>query len=259
MATTKNISSGNVDEVTLEEFSESKEVHPRAIMTIRRSNGIPYPFKVQSVIDIIQSGNGLDPSTRVPFSQLTKERAFLYKQSLEEFPDYVLTSDRIKDLYKRWTSPQMCEKTRLEARCFLQAEDLLDIFKTFDGSGSMKNREMAYRYLATTGKKWVLRTSSVKNTEFDKAYVMTINSTARLIPRTIHSLPGPLMEDKNPESKGFQDCLIIHRIGDGFYANVVLANTTEIPENFTYSRCYPTIIDFLEDTLPESYLRPNST
>jgi len=80
----------NEDIITTQEFNYDENSHPRSVMTIRRDNNIPYPYFTQSVIDIIQKGDGKDPITRKPFDDLTIQRAFLYQECMEKFPNYSL-------------------------------------------------------------------------------------------------------------------------------------------------------------------------
>lgn len=207
---------GNFDPLTIEEFDNS---HPRAVMMVRRGNGIPYPINVKSVMDIITRGNNQDPFTREVYSENVRQRAELYYKAIKEFPVYKLNSE---DLYKRWAdtlfipinplSPKdnlSRERTRLEARCFLQIEDLVDFFKPFFGNGSNMNREEAVRYLKETGLSWILRNSSRKDTEYDKYYALTTNNPKVMVPHY----------------------LICHKIGEGFF----------VSEKF-----FPSIIDCLE-------------
>lgn len=234
MQFTRELSKDNIDPVELEEFKGEETAHPREIITIRRANNKPHPYYVRSVIAILDRGNGCDPETRQPFSQLTIQRARLYQDCLTFFPNYTMENLDVKNIYIRWRSTYNTnislmsnELTRLEARCFLQASDLIDIFNNFDGSGSMMNREKAEQVLTTVGD-WLLRPSSVIDTEYDKAYVLSRYTT-----------------------EGCRHYLIIHRIGEGFYYNVNGIDRGMLASSpiTRYAKAYPTIINLLEDVV----------
>ena len=222
-----------MDPVTWEDFKTDEKAHPRAVMTIRRSNGVPYPYLVSTVMRLIRAGQP-EPVTRAPFSAITKKRAELYSECMQVFPDYTLEDLDTVDLFRRWQetfnpfsqlSEEQKEHTRLEARCFLQAEDLLTIFKKYQGKGSNENRAKAMDDVAQ-GYRWILRNSSVRDTEYEKAYALTRNEG-----RVCHYL-------------------IIHKIGDGFYYNVKNIGRGESAGKFFICRpdfaVYPTIIQLLE-------------
>lgn len=212
---------GEIDPITIEEFDNS---HPRAVMMIRRSKGIPFPINVKSVLDIITKGNNRDPFTREIYSENVRKRAELYYKAVVEFPRYKLNSG---ELYKRWLDTFVCdrlalkyghpvmpevkkiqERTRLEARCFLQAEDLMDFFKPFFGNSSNMNRKEAEKYLLDSGYEWILRNCSKENTEYDMYYALT-------------ALKGLVVNHY----------LICHKLGEGFFCN---------------DKFFPSIIDCIE-------------
>lgn len=227
----KDISREENDVITSEEFPSDAKTHPRAIMLVRRTNDRPYPFFTQSVIDIITKGDGCDPITRQPFSELTKQRAELYVKSLEQFPEYRIDTLDSRNLYTRWIDTYkdgtditvQVRKIRLEANCFLQAKDLIGVFMSFGGKGSLENRESAISFLNQTGRKWILRNCSLQDTEFSNAYALT------------YLIAGIASH-----------VLIVHRIGDGFYYDVRVGRGTVLTDNFEYSRCYPTIVSLLD-------------
>lgn len=225
------------DILTLEEIKYDQLSHPRAVMTIRRSNGLPYPFLVKTIVQLIERGNGQDPVTRQPFSDLTKQRAFLYNDCLRAFPNYQLNKMNAHNLYQRWVSTYQQDmdskerdKVRLEAKCFLQAEDLMGIFNSFHGKGSMLNRVSAEAALEN-GQTWILRDSSVKDTEYDHAYTLTKRVGTQI-----------------------EHFLIIHRIGDGFYfgAKGIMRGKSATDMAGWFSS-YPTIIHLLEANVQLSF------
>lgn len=220
------------DPITLEDFKYSEKDHPRSIINIRRSNEIPYPYSVPTMTAMISRGQLYDPVTREPLSELAIKRIALYNESLQMFPSYSLDTH---DLYQRWLlcrrpdiklSPKQIDCIRLEAYCFLQAENLLGLFQTFAGKGSMLNRQEAEKYLRETGKKWILRTSSLIDTEYNKGYCLSIIKDDRI-----------------------HHNAIVHKIGDGFYFNVGIERGQKIENVFTYEKAYPTIIHLLEDQI----------
>lgn len=225
------------DVISAEEFPSDDRAHPRTVILVRRTNGRPYPFLTTSVMDIINKGNGCDPVTRQPFSPLTIQRADLYNRSLVEFPDYQVKSLNTKDLYIRWINTHKSNtrwtdeiaRTRLEARCFLQAEDLMGIFQTFSGKGSIANRDSSVEFLRKTNRDWVLRHCSLKDTEYDKAYALTY-----------------LLPNGNPTH-----IVIVHRIGEGFYYDILINRKSSIDFDFEYARSYPTIVNLLEAEIPK--------
>lgn len=223
------------DIITAEQFPTSDSTHPRSIMLIRRTNRIPYPYLVTTVMDLITKGNGCDPVTRQPFSLLTRQRAELYYKSLCEFPTMKMNELNTSELYHRWINTHKSgtvitddvRRTRLEAECFLQIEDLLGIFESFHGKGSLLNRKSAEDFLTSTNRRWVLRHCSIEDTQYDKAYGLSYRT-----------------------EKDFFHMLIVHRIGEGFFYGVILARNTPVNKNLVYSRSYPTIITLLETEIP---------
>lgn len=223
---TNMLSRNRVDDVSLEEF---KTEHPRETILIRRSNNIPYPMSVKTAYFILESGDRKDPITREYFSDINIRRIMLYYRAFQQFPNYVLN---VNNLYERWNNTYLYPddytyeeklKIRFEAKCFLQPEDLTALFESFYGDGSFDNRESAIQYLQNSNKNWILRKSSIKDTEFDKAYVLS-----KKISGDIYHIP------------------IVHKIGDGFYYNVkiIRGNYANVFENYT--DVFPTIIHLLE-------------
>jgi hypothetical protein len=229
------------DPVTYEEFKQTDDSHPREVMTIRRSNGVPFPYHTQTVIELINR-NMPDPFTRQRFSELTKKRAKLYASSLEAFPDRKVGDMDTDLLFRKWIasrsdgdlSNEEKKLIDLEAECFLQAEDLTSLFKEYDGSGSMNNRTRAVsdvgvsEYSEMNKIAWVLRKCSVSDTQYDKAYAITCM-----------------------EGNTHKHHLIIHRIGEGFFYNPTGISRGD-PANqlmVGYESCHPTIIDILRKFL----------
>lgn len=219
------------DPVYAEEYNYDQDAHPRSVLTIRRSNGIPFPYLTNTVIDILTKGDGNDPFSRTPFSELTKERAFLYKLSMEKFPDIRLRDLDVKKIFLDWEKD--CQEKKytfdihLKAKVFLQTEDLLTIFQQFQGKGSMLNRMSAEEYLEKNDKTWLIRNSSLIDTEYDRAYTLTI---------------------KHDTGK-YTHSLIIHKIGEGVYYNAEGVRGCPIPKVFKYLSCYPSIIELIENII----------
>jgi len=225
------------DIISCEEFPSDENTHPRSVMFVRRTNDRPYPFFTSSIMSIINKGNSCDPVTRERFSNLVIERAKMYNQSLIYFPNYKLKNLNTKDLYLRWINTYKSEKAftddeilkiRLEANCFLQAEDLMGIFQTFNGKGSLKNRSNSVEFLSKTKRKWILRHSSLKDTEYNKAYVLTYTN----------------LDDT------FSHIVIVHKIGEGFFYNVKINRQSSVESFLDYDKSYPTIINTLEKEIP---------
>ena len=231
------------DPITMEEFKYDGNAHPRNVMMIRRSNGIPYPYFTTTVAELI-SRDMRDPFTNQPFSAITKQRAKLYLKSLETFPDYTNATLNTEEILKKWLSihDAACTFTNeqkelicLEAHCFLQPSDLLGLFKPYEGQGSMDNRQKAVDELVAgdaTARKWILRNSSIHDTTYNKAYVLTYK------------------EDnyETPEAPKVFHELIIHHVGEGFYFGVsgFVRNGNASDPIVGYKAVYPTIIQLLE-------------
>jgi hypothetical protein len=218
-----------IDPVTMENFNSY--THPRGTIMIRRSNNIPFPILTTTAYDIINKGDGKDPVTRVPFSELTKKRIQLYVEAIKEFPD--VKEINIVKTYEKWQrliyTPETFSKkdaylAHLEARVFLQADDLLDIFHSFYGKGSTLNRLEAEKYLKENPeRKWILRNCSIKDSLYDKAYAISVI---------------------NPKGNVLH-WIIIHKIGEGF-AIPKQARSGDHANKINCVCSYPTIIDILE-------------
>lgn len=229
------------DVLTLEPIRYDAKTHPSSVITVRRANSIPYPLSTTSVVDILEKGNGTDPITRIPFHPMVKERAYLYKKALERFPGYRNESLNTTELYKKWISTFLpdCklaekekEEIRLQARCFLQAEDLVGMFKNFAGQGSLSNREQAEKYLTENKQPWILRTCSLATSQYCSAYCLS----------------------RRTPSGAFMHVAILNRIGEGFYFSIRADRGSRVfdqqmfsgKEGVDYKRGYVTIIDLLE-------------
>jgi hypothetical protein len=226
------------DDITAEEFKYDQNSHPRSVMTLRRSNGVPYPYLVNTVVKIITIGDGCDPYTRRPLSQLVRDRAILFSRCLKEFPNYKLTPEKISDLYNRWISCDREDRLlELEAQCFLQAEDLISIFQSFSGKGSLNNRQEAEKFLADSGKTWVLRHSSLKDTEYDKAYALT------------QRVEGS--GQAGSDTGSYVHTGIVHRVGEGFLSGVRIYRGESVDSLRHYNASFPTIVHLLTTLVPE--------
>jgi hypothetical protein len=203
--------------------------HPRKMMTIRLSNGVPFPYSTQTILDICSKGDGKDPQTRQPFDYVTRARASIYKRSTIFFPNYTLGVDN-KDLFQRWLDSRISQddRTHVEASAFLQIEDIL--FQQFNGKGSLENRDEAEKYLKNPDntRKWLLRNSSLIDTQYNKGYVLSFLRNDELF-----HIP------------------IVHKIGYGFCYNCRVTRNAVLSDNFSYESDYPTIISLLENNIPD--------
>lgn len=223
------------DPITMEEFKYDENAHPRLVMMIRRSNGVPYPYHTTTVMELVNRGMK-DPFTQRYFSEITKERARLYLKSLEKFPTYTNRNLNTKEIMEKWLlmkvatslTEEQKELIRLEAQCFLQPSDLLELFEAYDGKGSMNNRQKAENEITNGVRKWVLRNSSLTDTEYNKAYVLTYK-----------------------KGDAIHNSLIIHRVGEGFYLGVsgITRNGSAGDRMESYTAVFPTIIHLLEALL----------
>jgi hypothetical protein len=216
---------GTVDSISMDNLSS----HPRGIILVRRRNGIPYPYNIDTILSILKSKNPVDPFTRDPFNKLVIERAFLFKKSIDLFPEYKITPESSIDLFNRWKTAKVSgfvdERLDIEAKCFLQISDLIGIFQKFSEPGSVLNREMAESYLSQREDgTMILRPSSVTDSEYIKAYAVSYKS-------------GSIIKHS----------LVIHRIGEGFYIAKASPKRCTKAEDavLDMESAFPTIIDLL--------------
>ena len=190
--------------------------HPRRTVSLRNGNVIR-----QYDISTLEKLNR-DPFTREPFSRLTKKRIELYAECCRVFPNYSRLTLDTGELFKKLCNTRDY-KIMLEARCFLQASDLVEFFDTESKSGSLQNRSNAEAELRNTGKKFIIRKSSVRDTDLDKAYVLS----EKIENKICHSL-------------------IIHRRGEGFYLGVSLDRGESAGSDISeYEKAFPVFLDIL--------------
>ena len=224
------------DIITSTEFDTCPDSHPRKIMTIRRSNGVPFPYLTETIINIFRKGDSKDPVTRQLLDPVIRQRALLYEESIKYFPHYTQENlKNLKPLYERWVNknseidPMKRFLVKLEASAFLQIEDLLDIFHTFSGKNSLQNRKDAEEYLKNSDKKWLLRNSSLVDTEYNKGYCLSYKDGENIIHKAI-----------------------VHKIGYGFFFNPSIVRNTVLTDDVDLGRdIYPTIISLLESEIPD--------
>ncbi len=229
-----SINNDGRDDIT---FDTLRISHPRATITLRKTNNEPHPYNLNTIIDIITKGNGCDPLTRIPFPPIVSERVFLYQRCIQLFPDYNINMLDTNVLFRRWLSTyypnsftlQEIEKIRIEARCFLQAEDLVSLFKTYLGKANMENRKQAEKELENKPDGyWLLRNSSLIDSKWNKAFALSIKIS----------------------NKKYKHIAIVHKIGEGLCFNCnSLSRGSGAEHILTYETIYPTIIDMLEDTV----------
>ena len=130
-----------------------------------------------------------------------------------------------QDIYLDWLEDMNDPIRILGARCFLEPEHLTDYFQAFEGRGSEKNRDLAVKYLKDTGKKFVLRYCSLKDTSYRKAYSLTV----------------ALLPDR------FEHYAIIRHIGDGYYFGINAVSGNSVESASSPIKKYSTIIDLLKD------------
>lgn len=203
-----------------------KNSHPRSSISIRRPNGTPYFYNTDTITQIINNGDKKDPFTRLPLNKPTLERARLYNLCLQKFPDLKTENIDTKQIYTDWiTNPTNPDK-KLKAQCLLQPSDLVDIFKSYNGKGSSLNRlAAAHELKQKTVGSWLLRNSSVKDTDTKKGYCISVRTDNHTI----------------------KHYLIVHKLGCGIYWGVSLDSSVEIPETFQYQKEYANIVDLLTE------------
>lgn len=209
------------DPITMDDLDAD---HPRRTVSLRNGSVIrQYDIATLEKLD-------RDPFTREPFSRLTKGRIELYAECCRVFPNYSRLELNTEELFRRLcslsnnTDENERTKTILEARCFLQASDLVKFFDTESKSGSLQNRNNAEAELRNTDKRFIIRKSSVKDTDLDKAYVLS----EKFGDTIFHSL-------------------IIHRRGEGFYWGVSLDRESSASDDIShsYERAFPVFLDIL--------------
>jgi len=228
LATELNIAKeeGYEDPITLEKLSILEESsHPRGSIAIRRKNSKPYFYNVKTIVRIIEDGDGKDPFTRQKFDKITMERAYMYYELLLKFPDLKKENINYKSIYNDWMTEPNNQNKRLKARCLLQPSDLQNMFREYNGKGCLQSRSKAILELKEKSVgSWILRNSSVKDTETIKCYCLTVKT-----------------------ANGFKHNLVVHKYGAGVYFSVVFNRQEKITENFKYGKSYPNIIDLIED------------
>ncbi len=204
--------------------------HPRGSLSIRRDNDKPYFYNVGTIIQIIEQGDGKDPFTRQRFDDITQERAYLYYSLVQNFPDLTKEEMDCKQVYTEWMADHNHAMKLLKAQCLLQPSDLLDLFHAYDGKGSSANRRQAITEMRNKSVgSWILRNTSVKDTETCKGFCLTVK-----------------------EITGIRHHLIVHKIGAGVYYAAVLERKQEIPEQFRYTKVYPSIVHLIMDRCYQS-------
>lgn len=219
------MSRNSEDPITFEQLNILKDSsHPRGSISICRDNNKPYFYNVETIIKIIENGDGKDPFTRKPFDSITKERAYLYYSITQKLPNLKKEELDFKTIYTDWLNDKNDELKLLKAQCLLQPSDLLDLFREYEGKGSKYNRKHSIIELKNKPKNsWILRNTSVIDTDIYKGYCLSV------------------------KSDNIKHHLIVHKIGYGIYFGVELNRNQIIPENFSYDKIYPSIIHLIMD------------
>ena len=210
-------------------YDDLKHPHPRGIITLRRSNNKPYPMLVDSFLKLVKT-QSVDPFTRQKFKELDIQRALLYKACMDTFPKYDMSRRNCTKIFNRWkktfTPDHKLDPTtlfcyKLEARGFLQPEDITHIFESGDKSSSL-NREKAEEKLKDQSVgSWLLRYSSLIDDEYNWSFVLSI----KLIDKIKHYC-------------------IVHRLGEGFFlATAIRASKSSSVKPYKGFSCF---IDILE-------------
>ena len=219
---------GKNDPITLDELEILKpSSHPRGSIAVRLDNGkgdgIIYYYNVQTLINIINN-DCRDPFTRQLLDEITVKRAKLYYKLIQNFPYMTKEEINYEQIYTDWVNDPTNQLNLLKAKCFLQPSDILEFFRRYGGKGSVTNREQAEAELRNKPKNsWLLRNSSVKDTNTRKGYTLSVKTNHNTI----------------------EHVLIVHKLGSGIYFGVALAREAEIPEKLIYTEVYPSIVDLL--------------
>lgn len=187
------------DFLTDQQLNILSSKNPRGSINLRYNDDQIVSYNLNTLIDLISKGLP-DPYTKQPFTKNSIRRICLYIEGLKNFPNYKLNTI---DLFNRWIETysdnqlekSIIEKIRLEARCFLQVEDLRQIFQKYCGNGHLINREFAEAQLKDQSEgSWLIRESSIIESMYDKPKVITIKT-----------------------AQGYRHQPFIHKIGIGFF------------------------------------------
>lgn len=203
--------------------------HPRSSMTLLRDNNKPYIYNVNTIINIIEIGNGCDPFTRKKYDEITIERAYLYKKCMDVFPDLKRDIIDYNEIYNEWINDVYHPFKLLKAQCLLQPSNIINNFRSYNGKNNTNNRADCIRELTNKpNNSWILRNSSIKDTEIQKAYCLSIKKKDKIY-----------------------HYLIIHKIGYGIYFGV-MCNSSKIlddSEELNYSKMYPSIVHLIQEQI----------
>ena len=204
-------------------------VHPRSSISILRDNNKPYFYNIDTLINIIELGDSKDPFTRKKFDEITIERIYLYKKCLDTFPDLNKDDINYNQIYNDWINDKNNPLKLLKAQSLIQPSNIMDYFRSYNGKYNFNNRDECVKELLNKpNNSWILRNSSIKDTDIQKAYCLSFK--------------------KNDVIKHY---LIIHKIGYGFYFGVKILRGKILKnnENFNYIKLYPSIIHLIQEQL----------
>ena len=203
--------------------------HPRSSISILRDNNKPYFYNIDTLISIIENGNGKDPFTRKKLDDIIIQRVYLYKKCIDTFPYLNKENINFNEIYNDWKNDPFNSLKLLKAQCFIQPSDIINNFRSYNGKNNLNNkidciRELSYK----PNNSWILRNSSIKDTDIQKAYTLSIK-----------------------ENNIIKHKLLIHKIGYGIYYGVSCNRGKILDDNETlkYNKLYPSIIHLLQDNI----------
>ena len=132
-------------------------------------------------------------------------------------------------IYNDWINDQNNPLKLLKAQSLIQPSNIMDYFRSYNGKYNFNNRDECVKELLNKpNNSWILRNSSIKDTDIQKAYCLSFK--------------------KNDVIKHY---LIIHKIGYGFYFGVKILRGKILKnnENFNYIKLYPSIIHLIQEQL----------
>jgi len=216
------------DPITYEKINILEKVyHPRSSISVLRDNNKPYFYNVKTLIDIIERGDGKDPFTRNKFDEITIERIYLYNKCIDTFPFLNRENIDYEQIYYDWKNDPYEPLKLLKAQCFIQPSNLIDMFRSYSGKSKLENRQDCINELLDKPENtWILRNSSVKDTDIQKAYVLSIKKKNIIV-----------------------HYLIVHKIGYGICFNVKACRSKILDDNekIEYQKIYPSIIHLIQD------------
>jgi len=123
----------------------------------------------------------VDPETTEPIHPGFVERIRLYNESVHVLgSDFSPAPHQINDIFQRYLLNQITDTEKLILRSFLFLEDT-EVLLSFESTGLHIRKEAEERLLQHESGTWLLRKSSVIDSDLVKAKVVSINQSGKII------------------------------------------------------------------------------